>query len=190
MSERERWVVYPLLFLALGASLRDKLSDRTTSRSIKCQELLVIDEQPFGQEVLLARIGRASPTAPDGQILVNGQIQVLDGHLANNQVVRPLVTIGRAPFGPQGAMGGFVRVDGQISVNGIINATLYAYQGTPMVPALRGAIPGTSLPAEMMRAIPEVLSSPPSDESTESAPAEKSTDKPQSLPAEEAAADE
>ena len=26
MTERERWIVYPLLFLALGAALRDKLS--------------------------------------------------------------------------------------------------------------------------------------------------------------------
>ena len=26
MSERERWIVYPLLFFALGAALRDKLA--------------------------------------------------------------------------------------------------------------------------------------------------------------------
>jgi hypothetical protein len=31
MTERERWIVYPLLFLALGAALRDKLVDRTTT---------------------------------------------------------------------------------------------------------------------------------------------------------------
>jgi hypothetical protein len=41
MSDRERWVVYPLLFLALGASLRDKLFDRTSSRVIVCQDLQV-----------------------------------------------------------------------------------------------------------------------------------------------------
>ena len=49
MSERERWVVYPLLFLALGAALRDKLVDRTTTKSIVCQELTIVDEEPDGQ---------------------------------------------------------------------------------------------------------------------------------------------
>ena len=45
MSERERWIVYPLLFLALGAALRDKLVDRTTAKSIVCQELTIVDEE-------------------------------------------------------------------------------------------------------------------------------------------------
>jgi hypothetical protein len=79
MTERERWVVYPLLFLALGAALRDKFIDRTTAKSIKCQELLVVDEQPLGREILLARIGRAEPQAtsrPVGDLFVNGRIAV------------------------------------------------------------------------------------------------------------------
>ena len=46
MTERERWIVYPLLFLALGAALRDKLFDSTTTKSIVCQELTVVDEEP------------------------------------------------------------------------------------------------------------------------------------------------
>ena len=50
MTERERWIVYPLLFLALGAALRDKLFDMTTTKSIVCQELTVIDEEPVGCE--------------------------------------------------------------------------------------------------------------------------------------------
>ena len=45
MTERERWIVYPLLFLALGAALRDKLVDRTTTKSIVCQELTIVDEE-------------------------------------------------------------------------------------------------------------------------------------------------
>ena len=28
MSERERWIVYPLLLFALGAAIRDKLMQR------------------------------------------------------------------------------------------------------------------------------------------------------------------
>lgn len=32
MSERERWVIYPLLFLALGVALRDKVMHRVETR--------------------------------------------------------------------------------------------------------------------------------------------------------------
>ncbi len=45
MSERERWIVYPLLFLALGASLRDKLAKQTRSQQIVCEELFVVNNQ-------------------------------------------------------------------------------------------------------------------------------------------------
>lgn len=45
MTERERWIVYPLLFLALGAALRDKLFDQTQSKRIVCEELLVKNVQ-------------------------------------------------------------------------------------------------------------------------------------------------
>ncbi|MCA9239173.1 MAG: hypothetical protein KDA37_03185 [Planctomycetales bacterium] len=49
MSERERWIVYPLLFLALGAALRDKLIKRTTSDvvvadTVQCKELQVVNQ--------------------------------------------------------------------------------------------------------------------------------------------------
>lgn len=44
MSERERWIVYPLLFLALGAALRDKIIKTTESQRIKCQGLIVVDK--------------------------------------------------------------------------------------------------------------------------------------------------
>lgn len=45
MSERERWTIYPLLFLALGASLKDKiLPDRDIEATlIRCQQLEVVD---------------------------------------------------------------------------------------------------------------------------------------------------
>jgi hypothetical protein len=79
MSERERWVVYPLLFLALGAALRDKLVDRTTSKSIVCQELTIVDEEPIGNQPVrvLAKIGRAESTAggsPVGYLEVDGVV--------------------------------------------------------------------------------------------------------------------
>lgn len=155
MSERERWVVYPLLFLALGASLRDKLVDRTTTKSIACQELLIVDEQPLGREpVLLARLGgipRVKANDPyGGQFVLNGQIEVIDRDLNQYHSANRLVTIGRAQFGALGP-------GGMILVNGAINATFYAYQGQPIVPMLRGGFPGSSLPAEIMRAFPQAL---------------------------------
>ena len=81
MSERERWVVYPLLFLAFGAALRDKLFDRTITKSIVCQELTVLEEEPNGVRIL-AQIGRSDSmrSASNAYMIVNGQ---LDTELIN-----------------------------------------------------------------------------------------------------------
>lgn len=80
MSERERWVVYPLLFLALGAALRDKLVDSTITKRIVCQELTVVDEEPVGMQPVgvIARIGRTDPVRgqpPTGYLVLNGQLE-------------------------------------------------------------------------------------------------------------------
>src|SRR5689334_11044881 len=90
MSERERWVVYPLLFLALGASLRDKLGGRTTTKSIVCQELRIEDE-PVGNQAPrpLAILGKAQANAQSpayGIFYVNGKVEV-DGALQATQFV-------------------------------------------------------------------------------------------------------
>lgn len=50
MNERERWIIYPLLFFALGAALRDKFTqqvttDRLFAGKILCEELEVIDSE-------------------------------------------------------------------------------------------------------------------------------------------------
>jgi len=52
MSDRERWIVYPLLFLALGVSLRDKItrsiSDIDTIAGIEalqCRRLAIVDAE-------------------------------------------------------------------------------------------------------------------------------------------------
>jgi hypothetical protein len=80
MTERERWIVYPLLFLALGAALRDKLFNQTNTKKILCQELVVTSEDVAGQEgAVLVRVGAVPRTSADsphvGQITVNGVIQ-------------------------------------------------------------------------------------------------------------------
>ena len=93
MSERERWVVYPLLFLALGAALRDKLFDRTTAKSIVCQELTVVDQEPIaGRSArVLARIGRAESSVANtanGYLFVSGQLEVNGKINANEYAYR------------------------------------------------------------------------------------------------------
>jgi len=183
MSERERWVVYPLLFLALGAALRDKLVDRTTAKSIVCQELLVVEEQPLGREaVVLARIGRADKSnndePPFGSLLLNGQLEVVD------RAANPLVTIGRARFGTDGRTGGHVHVRGQVSVEGAVFAALYAYLGQPIAPVVHGMFPGASVPAEVMRsqasqqAAERSKAASPAKSSNEDAPADSTPSPP------------
>lgn len=90
MTERERWIVYPLLFLALGTALRDKLSEQTNTKLIRCQELVVTGEEIGGKEgevlVHISAVKRTSAESPHlGQILVNGLVQV-DGLVRAKEV--------------------------------------------------------------------------------------------------------
>jgi hypothetical protein len=57
MTDRERWTVYPLLFLALGISLKDKLSgsvatDRVECKAVVCEAVEVVGPNP-GQRVTI-----------------------------------------------------------------------------------------------------------------------------------------
>ena len=42
MSTRERWIVYPLLFLALGTAIKPKL---VPAERVSCRHLEVVDEK-------------------------------------------------------------------------------------------------------------------------------------------------
>jgi hypothetical protein len=42
MSDRERWIVYPLLFLAIGMSLRDK---QFPTKRVLTQKLIVLNDK-------------------------------------------------------------------------------------------------------------------------------------------------
>jgi hypothetical protein len=80
MTERERWVVYPLLFLALGAALRDKLSEQTTSKRIRCQELIVTGDDAADYDApapvrILAVPTNGPGSSQVGKIVVNGLIE-------------------------------------------------------------------------------------------------------------------
>jgi hypothetical protein len=121
MTERERWIVYPLLFLALGAGLRDKLFDQTRSKSIECQELTVSAEDRGSRPPIpLARIGAIdrSPNdkTPAGQMLLNGQLFV-------ESIRASAVYADR------------------------IYADNYVYHGVPFAPTILRALPGMVRPA-------------------------------------------
>lgn len=75
MSERERWIVYPLLFLALGAGLRDKLLKQTTADQVVCKRLVVIDDAGKPTAALAGadlQVGRIQAGVVDAQQLRQG----------------------------------------------------------------------------------------------------------------------
>lgn len=43
MSTRERWIVYPLLFMTLGIALKDKIVRRLSTDQVECRALIVTD---------------------------------------------------------------------------------------------------------------------------------------------------
>jgi len=58
MSERERWIVYPLLFFALGAALRDKLLQQVDVKNIRCENLQIVGSQNPQQVLAEFAVGR------------------------------------------------------------------------------------------------------------------------------------
>jgi hypothetical protein len=179
MSERERWVIYPLLFLALGAALRDKLFDRTTTRSIVCQELTVVDEQPVGNQPVrvLARIGRAQSATsggPNGSLFVNGELEVVDEAVRGQRVLTvPIVKIGRDSRVRVGTSSGFLVLNGQLQANRI-NADQYTFRGLPFVPSLQAIIPWS--PTDLMQALRSQVPMPPRQPSAAEATPQQSSD--------------
>ena len=125
MTERERWIVYPLLFLALGAALRDKLGGRTTTKSIVCQELRIEDE-PVG-----------------------------------NQPARVLALLGRGQTRADGPAYGYIYVNGQLKVDGIVEADRYSNQAGANGPVYQ-VMPGVSLP-DFLRAMQAGQSAEPTN---------------------------
>jgi hypothetical protein len=100
MSSRERWTIYPLLFLALGASLRSKFtntfdvsslnsrlvkSTQLAATNIQCDDLVVV-----GRVVILGRDGKprlqlGATRSDTGRIEIYGR----DGRLVANLAADP-----------------------------------------------------------------------------------------------------
>jgi hypothetical protein len=131
MTERERWIVYPLLFLALGASLRDKLGGRTTIKSIVCQELRIEDEpvgnQPPRTLLFMGRTEAGPNRPPVGALVVNGEVAV-------SELVK---------------VNGIVNA-GQVNASQM-NANQYVCQGFLFMPAFQ-PLPGISM-QDLVRAL-------------------------------------
>ncbi len=75
MSSRERWTVYPLLFLTLGIALKDKVTREITTDRVSCKALLVTDRHGDAQLALAS-----TPTG--GRVSIRGQdgMNVILGH--------------------------------------------------------------------------------------------------------------
>ncbi|MEX0676375.1 MAG: hypothetical protein WD063_04835 [Pirellulales bacterium] len=79
MTDRERWTVYPLLFLTLGIALRDKLGADVADaryRNVLCNALVVADRLGKQQVVLSSNAGGGFVTT----IGNSGGPDVLVGH--------------------------------------------------------------------------------------------------------------
>lgn len=81
MTDRERWAVYPLLFLTLGIAVKDKLIgvvhvDNVQCKNLLCNAVLVTDRQ--GKQQVLV-----SSTAGGGLVRTMGnagRMEVMVGH--------------------------------------------------------------------------------------------------------------
>jgi hypothetical protein len=95
MNERERWIVYPLLFFALGAALRDKFThqvrtDDLYAGKVWCEELNVIDSEKPDRVVARLRSnpperGKANQERFGMFVLIDSENRELC-HVTNNQL--------------------------------------------------------------------------------------------------------
>ena len=114
MSERERWIVYPLLFFALGAALRDKFThsvrtDDLYAGRVWCEELNVIDsEKP---DRIVAKLSSNPPQRGRADQVRFGVFVLIDSEnrefckVTNNQLfVRDLIGQTVSVVDPQNMM--------------------------------------------------------------------------------------
>jgi hypothetical protein len=75
MNDRERWIVYPLLFLALAVSLRDKLTQTVRAERVECRALILNDER--GRPLLMLAPAALAESRledpPQGLLLLDGE---------------------------------------------------------------------------------------------------------------------
>ncbi len=89
MSSRERWTVYPLLFLTLGIALKDKVTRSLDTDQVVCHRLFVTD-QLGNSQVVLGATPQGGLATMEG---VRRGVDVSVGHFSN-QVSGLLITDG------------------------------------------------------------------------------------------------
>lgn len=101
MTDRERWTVYPLLFLTLGISLKDKVmrsveTDRVACKTLVCEELVAEGPQPekrvrvVNGNVLCEGLEVKGPKPEQRVIITQGNVVAKGGVLTETlEVVGP-----------------------------------------------------------------------------------------------------
>jgi len=98
MSERERWIIYPLLFFALGAGVRDKVRQRIDVKEIVCESLKIVDRQDPKKPLAELSFRRKNPQEPFQLADRVGHLQLFDSEgreicqLANDLVANRVIT--------------------------------------------------------------------------------------------------
>ena len=77
MSNRERWIIYPLVFFALAAALRDKISSSVTADFIRCRTLEVTEQIQCKGHVSAGGVYASSLT---GDNIQAQKLAILDRH--------------------------------------------------------------------------------------------------------------
>jgi len=165
MTTRERWVVYPLLFLTLGIALRDKILPpaQFSAEKIRCNKLetaqaecqMVTAGSPAGNVGVrmgaTANGGRLEVLGPSGKVLVlvgaelGGRAGFVET-LTPNQV--PLVQLGSSPSG------GHVTTVGQ----GGQTLVITGHQGKSF--GVFAQVPGLLYPIPLMSGPPRLITVP------------------------------
>ncbi len=78
MSSRERWTVYPLLFLTLGIALKDKIVKLVNVDTVICKTLEVTDQQGNARVIVSSNASGGIVKADNPQ-----GVSVAVGHYAN-----------------------------------------------------------------------------------------------------------
>ena len=98
MSERERWIVYPLIFFALGAAIRDKILQRVETKEMVCESLQIVDLQYPNYPLVELGFDRLVAEDPNQMTGTVGLLRVVDSQgnvvcrLENNAFLQSIVT--------------------------------------------------------------------------------------------------
>jgi hypothetical protein len=78
MSTRERWIVYPLLLLALGTALRPKFFAHVPQERVLCRELFVVDDEGNPRIGLFVHKRSENLTVGANELATEAEFRVID----------------------------------------------------------------------------------------------------------------